>query len=251
MFQYDQLVSASARGTHGQPLSREENVNVSARSAPASSLKDGTSSNKNSGIHPEQGSSSQGKSKPENSGTQSKTKSEKIQKRESTRLERKDSVNAQKHSRSMTNMNGNALSDQIPLNSKLVDTYHIPDATQNLQEGFKGGKLQHESEAAMSKQGKQGKAEKDGGMAGKSELHYSSATDLSQPHWYNINGAANGYKPSGGRRKGAVSGTMPRSASSGSSRDENEFYSEAYTMERYDRVYDKDRNEVGLDHRLF
>lgn len=205
------MVIASAREAkhHGKPADQE---NVSSRSAPPSGIMEASNSrtSNSSSRHLEQ----------------VKTKTER--KRENTKLDRKDMVPAQKPVRSTTNLNGNALQDAVALNGKLVDAYHIRDATQNLQEGFRGGKLQHETESGSLKGGKVGKTENSNG---KLELHYSSATDLSQPPWYQLNGAGNNYKTNGGRKMG-VGSVPPRSASSSSSRDENEPRSESTNLDR-------------------
>ncbi|XP_053384365.1 uncharacterized protein LOC123536146 isoform X9 [Mercenaria mercenaria] len=152
----------------------------------------------------------------------------KTEKKDVRKTERVDNLDNLKNLKSVTSVNGNVASD----NSRLVDAYHLPDSTQhghNKQEGFRGGKL--DSENGLGKLSKLTKVESS--INGKSELHYSSATDLSQAQPYQSNGTTNGLKKK-------TNPVAPRSASSSSSRDESDPKS---WSERFERFMDKDKSE--------
>lgn len=228
------MVLASAREAQKHVTSGNHD-NISARSAPPSVAKEATSSSRNSNKHSDLSQSATSKGK---NTENPKSKAERKEKREHAKLERKDSVTMQKPVRSVTNLNGNVIPpDSVALNGKLVDTYHIPDATQHVQEGFRGGKLQHEGEIVNSKVPRGSKIENG---SSKTELHYSSVTDLSQTQWYQLNGGVSGGKAI--RKKGVGSVPVPRSASSSSSKEELEPRSDSTTLSGYDR----ERSEVGM-----
>ena len=210
------MVFASAREPQ-RPVRSPTQENISSRSAPHTAVKDGVNSKSS---HRQQDPTSKSAQIKTNTADSSSKQSEHVKtrterKRENTKLERKDSM--QKFYAHSTNLNGNVNLDGLPLNGKLVDTYHIPDATLHLPDGFRGGRIQGEMEVGPTK----------GSKNGRSELHCSTATDLSQQQWYQLNGAGktNSGKPVG----------PPRSTSSSSSRDDNEPHSESSPLERYDR----------------
>ncbi|XP_052797668.1 uncharacterized protein LOC128229851 isoform X5 [Mya arenaria] len=140
-------------------------------------------------------------------------------KKDVPKSERREPTVLKGATKSMTNLNGNAVNEGAMLNSKLVDTYHIPDSNHSQghkQDGFRGGKL--ETDYGQPKQVKNG-------------ISYSSATDLAQPQFYQ-------NEPVTRMIRQGVNG-VPRSASSSSSREESEPRSVSTTLDKNDR----DRNE--------
>jgi len=146
-------------------------------------------------------------------------------KKDIAKPERRESMNQYKTTKSVSNVNSNALSEGMNggANSKFVDTYHVQDMNSlNRQEGFRGGKLDCD----------QSRPQRNGASRG--ELHYSSATDLTAPQFYQ-NEPVNGKlrRRVSGNPKGAVA---PRSASSSSSKDESEPRSVSTTLDKFDRT---------------
>ncbi|XP_052222607.1 cytosolic carboxypeptidase 2-like isoform X10 [Dreissena polymorpha] len=154
-------------------------------------------------------------------------------KKELPKPERKDSVNTQKSTKSLNNLNGNAVNDGVALNSKLVDTYHIPDSNHTQGHGFKGGKLIDTDNSMAKHLSKLSKGELNNSTSG---LHYSSATDLTQPQFY-----ATDVVNVGKLKKKAQQ--VPRSSSSSSSREEGERRSVSTTLEKYDHGLDRETHE--------
>lgn len=210
---------ASSREGSNAVVSPSQQENTMKKSPPVSSAKD--RSNNNRTEKPDQSVSAPVKNRADKKDVKSERK-----------MDKNDSVNYQK----TLNANGNVLSDSV--NSRLVDAYHIPDASQHVhghkQDGFRGGKL--DTDNNYGKQlSKFTKVESS--INGKSELHYSSATDLSQPQPYTANGNINGTK---NLKKKTVLG-VPRSASSSSSREESDPKS---WSEKFEKLMEKEKSEV-------
>lgn len=204
LLQYEEMVhTRDPKNTALSPVPRENSI---ARSAPVATSKDKSNNNK------------AGKSE-QNGSAHVKSKADKKEKK----TDKQESLN-QKLSKSVTNLNG-LQTDGV--NSRLVDVYQLPDnAPQTLkQEGFKGGKLDTDGKAYLSKL-----AKLEYMANGKSDVNYSSATDLASL----ANGTSGGRGLGGSKRRQTG---IPRSASSSSSKEES--------WNERTELYDKEKSEVG------
>jgi hypothetical protein len=220
-FQYDDLVHLAHSQDGAKPAnisSHREDSKI--RSAPITSAKEQSNNIKSE--------------RSDNSISAQPAKS-KTERREVKKPERTEYINNVKNLKPVSNVPSSGE------NSRLVDTYHLPDSIQhghNKQEGFRGAKL--DVDIGHGKLTKLTKI--DSTINGKTELHYSSATDLSQP--LVPNGPTNGSKV----MKKKSNSTVPRSASSSSSREESDPKS---WSEKFEKFMDKDKSEVFFFHQIY